>query len=230
MATINDLIKQAYRKLNVVGIGENLDAYQLTEGLGAVNSLIDSWNTDKLIPFYNAREDFNLVSGTQSYTIGSGGVFNTTRPIEILSASVTDTGLSYPVLIISTEEWLKIRNKAESSDLPAYLYYEPGMPLGTIYLWRKPSANNVLTIMSKKQIGSFVSGDAVSLPPSYEKAMVDNLALELLPFYPSESLFPLLDRQARASLERLKRANIMQNITPMDIDIAPNHYSNGYAW
>ena len=232
MATINDLIKASYRKLNVIGVSEELSSDQLSEGLDIVNRMVDVWNTEKLVPYYVVREDFTLVSGTQSYTIGSGGVFNTTRPIEILNATITESGSTYPMKIISYGEWMDIFTKADSSNIPSWLYYETNHPLGTIYLYGKPSAANTLTIASYKQIGDFSLGDSISLPSGFEKAIVDNLAVELLPLYPSESLFPLLDRQAKSSIDQIRRVNVQNLMTPMEIDYRAfaGNQSRGYFW
>ena len=218
MATINDLIKASYRKLNVVGVAEDLQAEQLTEGFDTLNRMLEVWNTEKLIPYYVVREDFTLVSGTQSYTIGSGGDFDTTRPIEITQATITENTTTYPVRVITYSEWMDITTKGNSSNIPYWLYYETNYPLGKIYLYGKPSSANTLSIASYKQVGSFSNGDTVSLPPGWEKAIVDNLAIELLPNYPSESLFPLLDRQASNSLDQLRRQGVKNIMQPMDLD------------
>jgi hypothetical protein len=233
MATINDLVKKSFRKLGVLGIGEDLENDQLVEGIEYVNRMIEVWNTENLVPFYIQREDFTLVSGTQSYTIGSGGTFNTTRPQDIITATITENGSTYPMEIITAEEWQNIFNKENESNKPYYLYYEANYPLGTIYLYRKPTAANTLTIASHKQIGSFAKDDSVSLPPGYEKAIIDNLALELWPMYPSESVYPVLDRQAKNSLEQLRRNNTSKNFQPIDIDYrayAGRSKASGYFW
>lgn len=233
MATINDLIKASFRKLNVISFSEDLDSDQLSEGLNTVNRLIDNWNTEKLIPYYVVREDFTLVDGTQSYTIGSSGTFNTTKPIEIIHATLTEGTTTYPVRVLSYQEWMNIWNKSNESDVPCWLYYESNHPLATIYLYPKPSAANTLNIASYKQIGAYSLGDTVTLPPAFEKAIVDNLAVELLPMFPSEALAPLLVKQADVSLEQVRRSNLKNLMTPMDIDLrafAGVHIDNGYFW
>lgn len=217
MATVNDLIKATFRKLNVVGVNGDPSANQLSEGLDNINRMLSMWNTDGLIKYYIQRETFNLVAGQQSYTIGSGGDFNTVRPVEILEVTTDSSGITYRIDLVNYADWMRITNKSESEETPSWAYYEPSYPLGRIYFWGKPTNTNSVVIASEKPFSAFSNGDTVSLPPGYEKAVIDNLALELFPMYPSESLYPILQNQAQNSIALLKRVNSKNKILTLEL-------------
>ncbi len=217
MATVNDLIKATFRKLNVVGVNGDPSANQLSEGLDNINRMLSMWNTDGLIKYYIQRETFNFVAGQQSYTIGSGGDFNTVRPVEILEITTDSSGITYRIDLVNYADWMRITNKSESEETPSWAYYEPSYPLGRVYFWGKPTSTNSVVIASEKPFSAFSNGDTVSLPPGYEKAVIDNLALELFPMYPSESLYPILQNQAQNSIALLKRVNSKNKILTLEL-------------
>lgn len=225
MATINDLIKKSYRLLNVIAAGEDLESEQLDEGLEFCNRMIGTWNTNGLNSYYVVREDLTLVANQQSYTIGSSGDLNTTRPQEIFHATLTENGNTWPVEIMNTAQWMDIITKGDTSSIPYWIYYESNYPLGTIYIYPKPSAANTLNISSWKQIGDFSLGDSISLPDGYERAIIANLAKELWPMYPSESVFGVINDMAKSTLSALKRINSKNIIKEMtgDLDSGSNY-------
>ncbi len=219
MATINQLVGRAYRRLNVIATNEDPTPAQVQEGINIVNSMLDHWNTNFNKNFYVQQEDFSLVGGQQEYTIGSGGDFNTTRPMEIKHTVVTENGTTWPSYPITYDEWMDIYNKGNSSNYPTWFYYDKNFPLGKLYLFRKPANAATITIASHKQLGSYVIDDTVSLPPGYEQAIIDNLAYRLLPTYPSEAVGGMIAIDAKNSLRNLKRINAKNAIKEMHNDL-----------
>ena len=233
MATVNDVVKKAYRKLNVVSESENLTSEQLTEGLSDLNDIIDSLNTERLIPYYVKRQSFTLTASQNSYTIGSGGDFNTTRPLRILKATITKDSLDYPMRVVTYDDWMDIYNKSSESEIPSWIYYESDFPLGKIYLNYTPSETNTLNIATENQIGSYTLGDTFTLPPAYKRALVDLLALELYPKYPSEATVGMLKAQSDESMDKVRRLNFKNVMVEAELDrrAYPNAYSNRrYFW
>src|SRR4030065_624135 len=83
MTTALDLITTAAKKLGAIGTGEVLTAAQGTDGLSALNSMLESLALDRLLVFHVKQSSFSWPGSTSSRTIGSGGNFSATRPTRI---------------------------------------------------------------------------------------------------------------------------------------------------
>lgn len=212
MSTARDLIKGSLRLLGVLATGENPSAEEQAEAFLALNEMLDSWSNEKLVINAKTREEFSLVAGTQSYTIGTGGVFNTPRPLRIENAMLEDQSISptieYPVDIINEDQWAAIQIKDLGAQLPTKLYYETTSPLGVIYLYPKPTAANKLVIYPWKPLTSFASvNTTVDMPPGYYKALRYNLAVMLSPEY-GRPVDQMVLSEAMESKENIKRMNV----------------------
>lgn len=205
--TARDLITTSLRLIGAVAPGETVSADEAFDGLSTLNRLIDSWSTEKLLIFQITKEEFTLIAGTQSYTIGSGGDFDTERPIEIKKALVRLGSSEYPLEILSLDRWSSIMQKSVSSSIPTGIYLDGAYPLNGLSIYPKPSAAVVLVIYSLKQISQIATLDSVlSLPPGYERALIYNFAKEVSPEY-GLSVNPLVFETANESKANIKRAN-----------------------
>lgn len=214
MATVLDLINESYRVLNVIGLDDQSTSSQSTNAFNVLNRLLESLNLKKLFPYFNQQEVFSLTAAQQTYTIGSGGDFNTTRPKRILKMTVNAGDNNYPMQQLDYQEWLNIYNLTSTSEIPHYFYYESDYPLGKLYIYYKPSSSsNTVTIASEKEVSAFaLKTSTVSLPPGYERFLVYGLAKELLVKHPSEAAAPLIMQyyeEAKRDIERLNVKNIM---------------------
>ncbi len=205
--TGRELVTASLRLFGGSAPGETIPAAEASDGLATLNRLLDSWSNEGLFVYENTREEFNLVAGTASYTIGSGGVFNTVRPIHILSALIKRSGSEYKLNQLSLEQWSSIQLKTTTSDIPTSIYCSGAYPLDLINLFPTPSQANILVLFTQKQLTSISTLDAtVSLPPGYERALINNLAIELSPEYgvtPSQLVF----KNAEESKAMIKRSN-----------------------
>ena len=220
--TAHDLVRGSMRLIGAVDPGEELTASEAADGLEMLNELLESWSNERLAVYMTLQENFALVSGTASYTIGSGATFNTTRPLDILSAFIRDDGYDYPLRILNRKEYDEITYKAASFQ-PEALYYQPSVANGIIYLHGVPaktySVTNGLYIDSQKQLQSF-SGltTAIVLPPGYKRAIRYNLALELAPEYnrnvPDAVL--AIARESKAAVKRLNSRTPKLSLAHLD--------------
>ncbi len=185
MTTARDIIEIALRKIHVLGRGQSLQNDEAQDALTALNDMLASWSVEGGYVFTETTETFNLTSAA-SYTIGSGGDFDTDRPFEIVSAYVSDASTDYPLMLIDQKEYSRISNKTIAG-VPDQLYFDNNYPLANIKLYPVPSAANTLTLNSYKPLTSFAGlSNTVNLPPGYNRALVFNLAVELAPDYSKE--------------------------------------------
>lgn len=204
MTTAADIINRGLRQLRIVDIDSAADSTQLANGLIVLNGMVDEWNSESQTLFEEQEETFTL-TGATSYTIGSGGTFNTVRPEKIISAFYRLSGVDYPPIVLTSKaNWDVIQGKA-TPGYPDVLWYDEAYPLGIIHLWPNPDSG-MLVLSSLKQLTEFATtGTTVSLPPAYRDALTYNFAVR----YSAEGgvLTDDIRRQAIKSLAAVKRNN-----------------------
>lgn len=205
--TASTLITRALRLIGQINPGSSAASGELTDGLEALNALIDSWRNDRLMCYAVRDESFALTSGEDQYTIGNGGTFNTTRPVSILSAYVVSSGYSYPVKVLTEVEFARVAYKANEAEWPEYLWYSPGIPLGTITVYPVPTTAAYLHLMTETPLEAFEStSDAVYLPPGWQEALASNLAIRIAPEYETQAS-AAVNQMALESKKGIRRVN-----------------------
>lgn len=169
------------QKIGVLVKSEAPAADEAQDALNSLNALIASWSNDSLVIYARAWETFNLTASA-SYTIGTGGNFNTARPTDIVAAYLRSGTIDYPITIIDDEAYTSISYKALQG-IPEFLNYDNAYPLGRIRLYPLDTSQQ-LFILSEKALTQLTSLDTdISLPDGWERALIYNLALELAPEY-----------------------------------------------
>lgn len=228
MTTANDLISRAMRLIGVLGTGRRtLTANESTDGLEALNSMMGAFSVERMMVYQILEENFPLVVGTANYTIGTGGTFNTTRPVRIENVFLRDSANNdYPVMQVFNEAYDSIPLKTVTSR-PQYFYYDPVYPLAYIRLMYVPAYADTIYINSWKQLQSFTDGTtALALPPGYERMIAYNLAVEIAPEYSQEASSDV-KRTAIQSKAAIKRINALIPIA--DVSEASLSGRGGYG-
>jgi hypothetical protein len=218
--TVADVIYAAYRIAGIIpdpGINPNPD--ETTDAFGALNAMLDDWNTHRLLVYQIQRVVKNYVAGKASYAIGPGAAdWDMLRPPKIEQASTiinTDPTLPLekPIAPLTWQLWQQVSIKATPSPLPTAFYYDAGFPIGNISFYPVPADSNyqvalyLWTLISPLQ----TTAQAISFPPAYLRAIQYNLALELADRFPLRAKpSPRTIEVARQSLQHIKSLN-----TPM---------------
>lgn len=180
--TVQQLINAALRTLGVIASGESPSAEESSDGMTALNGIIESWTALGLPIYQITRETFAL-SGAASYTIGTGQTWNTTRPVRLKAAAVVNSAVEKPVEIVSAEKWSTIIDQGRTGTFAEQLFWDGAFPTGTIHLWPAPTSGSLL-LYSYKPLSTFASlSDNVTLPPGYERALRFALAADLAAEY-----------------------------------------------
>lgn len=182
MATPRTLIKAAFRKIGVLASGETPKADEEQEAFADLKRMLEVWSTKQIYVYASAEDNFALVPGTVSYTMGTAGTASATRAKKILNAFIRDaSNYDYPVEIISENQYNAITDKT-TSGRPYLLFYDPKYALGYIYLYPTPNAADTMYIESLQLLVALPNVTTiVSLPGEYEEAIVYNLAIRLAP-------------------------------------------------
>jgi hypothetical protein len=237
--TANDLITRALRTIGVLASGETATGNEINDSLTVLNNMIDSWATERLTIYTVARSVFDLSSGTQDYTIGTGGTFNIVRPIWIVEASIiTDSTaaaaqkIELPIAqAMTTKEWQEVTLKGLESTYPLGIYYDHNWTAGlaTISVWPIPNVANVqLVLYTPTALTAFADlATAYTFPPGYEEAMRYQLALRLAPEY-GAVVSPDVRMLASDTFANIKRANLTEDT--LGIDAALLAKGGRYDW
>lgn len=217
MTTVRELLTDALLMLGIVAEGELLSGTQADRALRIFNSMLDGWATEKLLVYTMDRQVFALAAGTQTYTLGPGGTWNTTplygagsaRPVRVSTPTWRDAGqdLELPVNLMDEDEYRSLVLRGMSSTIVTDLYYSPTFPLGEVFVWPRPTitAQMVLWLWHPYNTQQTLDFDLV-FPQGYERALVYNVAVELSMRYPG-SLRAELATLAGESKDKIKLLN-----------------------
>lgn len=231
--TARDLIRIALMLIGSLASGETAAASEEQDALLVLNNLLDSWSAEGLIVPNRVRESFALVPGTGTYSIGTGGAFNTARPLEIMDAAIeiltaTPT-IESPLTILNIDQFAAIAQKAIQSTIPTQVYPEFSFPLMTVTFWPVPSAAYNFILYSKKPLANLASATtAISLPPGYNRGLSFNLAIELAATYGKSTPNEVLTIAAEAK-GNIKRQNVRPYYLRSDAAVAPSNTFNIYT-
>ena len=237
--TANELIERALHTIGVLATGETATASETNDALVSLNNMIDTWATERLTIYTVARTVFDLTSGTQDYTIGTGGTFNIVRPIWIVEASIiTDSTaaaaqkIELPIAQAMTPtEWQEVTLKGLQSTYPLGIYYDRNWTAGlaTISVWPIPNVANVqLVLYTPIALTQFADlTTAYTFPPGYEEAMRYQLCLRLAPEF-GAMVPPDVRLLASDTFANIKRVNMTPDT--LGIDAALTAEGGRYDW
>jgi hypothetical protein len=224
--TASTMILKALRLLGEKGPGDTLTTAEQTDYLYDLNSMMDSWQTERLLVYQILTSTFSLSSGVSSYTIGSGGTFNIVRPLKIEGALVRNANYADSgVEIVGPDAWRRIVIKTNNGNsYPEYLYYDnaDAAGLGTVYLYPQPQAGLTLVLDTWQVLQAFSTvSTTLTLPPGYQRAIEYNFAIEVAggSYQPSDATVKI----ARESKANIKKLNVpdMSMTLPVGLIQAP---------
>jgi len=186
MTTALAIVKRSMRICGAVDPVAGPSTTEQADGLEALNAMLSVWSARTWTVLYRTRDaNLPVPSSANSYSIGTGGDFDTARPIRIDSVAIVSGNIPYPLKERSLEDYNA--NVVSGQAIPEFFYYEPVFPLGLLYFPTKLGTSMTVTIDSIKPLESFTDiNDDISLPPGYEEAVVFNLAKRLNPEYGSK--------------------------------------------
>jgi hypothetical protein len=207
MANAGDIIKDALQDLGKLSAGQSPSTEDNADALRRLNKILDLWSTTSLlIPF--RTQVIHTLDGSESYTIGSGGDIDTTRPTTIESAFVTLQDSDYDLYVSRDRREYDAIFRKEIVGIPRFLYYEPEIPLGRVFIYYVGDATYTLTMSTRGVLTTFPDTTTeVFLAPGYESALEYNLAVACAPMYEMEppASVVALSIDSTAKIKRLNR-------------------------
>jgi len=183
MTTARDIVKKALQKIGALTKNDDMSGDEASDSLFALNSLLGSWSNENLIIFTQPLEQFSLISGQSTYTMGAGGDFDTQRPSKLINVFVRQGGIDYDLGIINEDKFDDITYKSLQG-IPEWVSTSNNFPLTTLKFYPVPTGGIDVFIRSEKPTTKLTTLDSVlSLPDGWDRALIYNLALELSPDY-----------------------------------------------
>ncbi|MDX1811033.1 MAG: hypothetical protein R3240_03740 [Gammaproteobacteria bacterium] len=181
--TASDIITRAYRILGELGTGEALTATQASDGLEALNALLDSLSIDVGMIYQIRQDSLTWPTNTTSRTIGPSGDFAVHRPAKILEGTYFEdaNSISYvPEIARNREVYDAIPDKTITSSYPELVFYDPSVSEATIYVYPVPDQALTLHLNSYQPLTVFDTlTETFLLPPGYRRMLAYSLAEEL---------------------------------------------------
>lgn len=228
--TALDLIKGSLRLIGTIETGETPEAAEAQDALDILNQLLESLSLSSQGVYNIPTQQFNLVPGQSTYTIGVGGNFDTTLPVTISDAYTIQNNISYPIEIIGQERYDAIGNKTQQSTYPLYLLYQNTSPLGNVILWPTPSAVVPLVMNISAQFTQIPLTSTVitNWPQGAARMMRYLLAIDLAEEYGAPLDQAVFAKAAEAKADYM-RANA-RPLPPMTYDGSLTNYGNKFIY
>jgi hypothetical protein len=229
MTTALDIITKALQKNGVLVKSETPASDEADDALDTLNAMISAWSNDSMFIYARTEENFPLVAGTATYTIGTSQTFNTARPMELISSYVRQGVTDYNLTKIPDETYYGIIDKSTRS-IPRFINFTNGFPTATIKLWPVPDTTYTIYLLTEKELSSFTLNQTVSLPPGWEQALIYNLAVLLAPEYgqPVDQSVTEIAERSMGAIKRTIMKNRSMDANPISIRKS-NIYNGGFV-
>ena len=228
MPTGADIARAALRRIGALDPTEDGEAEDIVAVLDLASDMLDAWATDHLTISGTLRSPYDLVINTQSYTIGSGGVFDQQYPSAIDKWSVIpDDDAAHPQEIprgrpLTMLEWQYVLQKTQTGPYPTRLVFDERQAsgLGRILVHPIPDNNDVDIVLYQRvpAVVTLVQATNYTFPRAGLRAVKDGIARELALDGSHEvpiDLVQLLVKRADESKAALERQNYVPRETPI---------------
>lgn len=212
-----DLIKTAMRLIGVLAPGETPTAEEATDGLQALNDVLDTWNTESLALWQTLPVTFATIGGQASYTLGPGGNWNTERPTQMFGAYTTVQGVDFPIAEWTLAQYESVGIKTQQQQIVERFVFVNDMPLARVLLYPTPFSAVPITLDLPHLLTQPATiATTLVVAPGYARALQYAVGLELAPQYGS----PIdVSAQAKSTMAKIKRANRTTPVSTFDSTI-----------
>lgn len=217
MATARALIEGALRLIGQLAEGETPSNETLNDSLDALNQMLENWSLDRINVFCLQDQSITWPAAYATRTFGPTGDIAGERPTQIDHAYIVVDGTSYPLILLTDNQYDDIGPKATVGDQPWFLRASMTVPDATLTVYPVPSSAVEMHISSIEQLVQPATLlTEMVLPPGYLRAFRHNLALELSAEF-GKTPAPGVIVGAQKSLAAVQRNN-----TPLDTLLMPS--------
>lgn len=186
---VSTIVTSALKELNAGnGSGEAPDAQLMADGVELLNQIFDDWNAQSGSMIYaDTFNPYTLTPNVNPQTIGSGGMWNTPQPPQVIKGiQVILTGNQpNPYIYLRPRDaawWQGQPSPTVTASYPTDFYHDPtwdplsATPLGRVYLWPVPTTAYQVQVWTRQILAAVTASTTLGLPPGYSYAMRMELA------------------------------------------------------
>jgi hypothetical protein len=222
MATAGDQINGALRLLGILAEGETPSAETSQDALSALNQMIDSWNTERLMIYNTIDQVFTWPPNQITRTLGPTGDFVGARPVLLDDSTYfkdPTNGISFGIKFINQQQYDGIAVKTVTSTYPQVMWINMEHPNISMAIYPKPTKALEWHFISVEKLAQPATlATEIYFPPGYLRAFKYNLACEIALEFGVEPS-PTVSRIAMASKRNLKRINNPDDIMSLPYSI-----------
>lgn len=216
MPTKLDIIKDALAKIGVYSDAMPLSSPDAESASREFDRMMGMWSNSRLLIYQESVATFAIAAGQSTRTVGPTGQWVTSsRPMKIERINLVYTqgdDVEVPIQIYTYDQWSSIPVKTVQGP-PVVMWPNMTVPDITLNFYMVPDqAYNVTLYMTQALTAPAALSTSLVVPPGYEDAIVNNLAVRCAPTF-DRPVPQDIREDARKGLAELMR----QNTTPLYI-------------
>jgi len=219
MASAGEIINGSLRLIGALAEGEVPSAETSADALMAMNQMIDSWNTERLMIYNTIDQQFTWPSDQITQTLGPTGDFVGLRPVALDDSTYyrdASTGVSFGIKFINQQQYDGIAVKTVTSTYPQVMWINMEYPDIAMTIYPKPTRALEWHFVSVQELTQPATlATELAFPPGYLRAFRYNLAREIA------AEFGIEPPRTVSQIANVSRRNLKSQNNPNDIMSIP---------
>ncbi len=219
MASAGEIINGSLRLIGALAEGEVPSAETSADALMAMNQMIDSWNTERLMIYNTIDQQFTWPSDEITQTLGPTGDFVGLRPVALDDSTYyrdASTGVSYGIKFINQQQYNGIAVKTVTSTYPQVMWINMEYPDIAMTIYPKPTRALEWHFVSVQELTQPATlATELAFPPGYLRAFRYNLAREIA------AEFGIEPPRTVSQIANVSKRNLKSQNNPGDIMSIP---------
>ena len=219
MASAGEIINGSLRLIGALAEGEVPSAETSADALMAMNQMIDSWNTERLMIYNTIDQIFTWPSDEITQTLGPTGDFVGLRPVALDDSTYyrdASTGVSFGIKFINQQQYDGIAVKTVTSTYPQVMWINMENPDIAMTIYPKPTRALEWHFISVQELAQPATlATELAFPPGYLRAFRYNLAREIA------AEFGIEPPRTVSQIANVSKRNLKSQNNPNDIMSIP---------
>ena len=219
MASAGEIINGSLRLIGALAEGEVPSAETSADALMAMNQMIDSWNTERLMIYNTIDQQFTWPSDQITQTLGPTGDFVGLRPVALDDSTYyrdASTGVSFGIKFINQQQYDGIAVKTVTSTYPQVMWINMEYPDIAMTIYPKPTRALEWHFVSVQELMQPATlATELAFPPGYLRAFRYNLAREIA------AEFGIEPPRTVSQIANVSKRNLKSQNNPGDIMSIP---------
>ena len=219
MASAGEIINGSLRLIGALAEGEVPSAETSADALMAMNQMLDSWNTERLMIYNTIDQQFTWPSDQITQTLGPTGDFVGLRPVALDDSTYyrdASTGVSFGIKFINQQQYDGIAVKTVTSTYPQVMWINMEYPDIAMTIYPKPTRALEWHFVSVQELTQPATlATELAFPPGYLRAFRYNLAREIA------AEFGIEPPRTVSQIANVSKRNLKSQNNPGDIMSIP---------